>query len=105
MESSDTVCFCFHVSKRKILNYLRQHRLRRASQLSECGGAGTGCGWCVPYLERYFAAANSGAEPVGELPAAEYERQREAYLRAGKVRENPTGQAPLPPADPSAAGD
>ncbi|MFM7161799.1 MAG: bacterioferritin-associated ferredoxin [Planctomycetaceae bacterium] len=99
MDDRDTVCFCFHVSQRKILNYLRLHRLRRASQLSECGGAGTGCGWCVHYLERYFATAGTspeslGESALGELPAAEYERQREAYLRAGKVRGTTTVNEP-----------
>ncbi|MFN5529649.1 MAG: bacterioferritin-associated ferredoxin [Planctomycetaceae bacterium] len=99
MDDRDTVCFCFHVSQRKILNYLRLHRLRRASQLSECGGAGTGCGWCVPYLERYFATSVAGSESraelaLGELPAEEYERQREAYLRAGKVRGTPPVSGP-----------
>jgi len=94
MESHDTVCFCFHVSKRKILDYLRQHPLKRASQLSECGGAGTGCGWCVPYLERYFLASGKGGEPVEELPAAEYARQRDNYLQAGRVRGAPPADAP-----------
>ena len=38
------VCLCFHVSRRKLLNFLRIERPRVASQLSQCGGAGTGCG-------------------------------------------------------------
>ena len=33
----DTICYCFHISKRKIVNYLRIHKPRRASQLSNCG--------------------------------------------------------------------
>ena len=63
MELDDDVCLCFHVSKRKLLNYMRINhtRMRRASQLSECGGAGTGCGWCVSYLKKMFAQMNPTA--------------------------------------------
>lgn len=60
MKLDDELCYCFHVSKRKIVNYLKVHRPRRPSQLSECGGAGTGCGWCVPYLKRCFDQAQEG---------------------------------------------
>ncbi|MCA8999851.1 MAG: (2Fe-2S)-binding protein [Planctomycetaceae bacterium] len=85
MELDDQVCYCFHISKRKILNYLRIHEPRRASQLSDCGGAGTGCGWCVPYLKKYFAAHTAGtlteADPI---TPAEYEAGRAAYIQAGK---------------------
>ena len=89
----DKVCYCFHISKRKIINHLRIHRPRRASQLSECGGAGTGCGWCVPYLKRYFAEyEKTGNAETGELPstasdaitAEEYARQRDQYIESGK---------------------
>jgi bacterioferritin-associated ferredoxin len=51
MQLDDKICYCFHVSKRKILNFLRVRQPRVPSQLSECGSAGTGCGWCVPFLK------------------------------------------------------
>lgn len=96
MNLDDTICYCFHVSKRKILNYIRVHRPRRASQISECGGAGTGCGWCVPYLKRYFAQADATTAPDEETTSpAEYARQRAAYIRAGKGVPAP-GAVPLP---------
>ncbi|MFH1302597.1 MAG: (2Fe-2S)-binding protein [Planctomycetota bacterium] len=93
MKLDDKVCYCFHISKRKILNHLRIHRPRRASQLSECGGAGTGCGWCVPYLKRYFADYEKSDTPAAnEVPlteeetitAEEYARQRDQYIQSGK---------------------
>ncbi len=91
MELDDKVCYCFHVSKRKILNYIRVHRPQRASQISECGGAGTGCGWCVPFLKRYFEEAAAGAGPTpDDVTPAEYEQRRENYIRAGKG--TPPGQ-------------
>src|SRR5258705_2479176 len=41
MELDDELCLCFHVSKRKVINFLRVERPQRESQLSECHGAGT----------------------------------------------------------------
>ncbi|MEZ6055333.1 MAG: (2Fe-2S)-binding protein [Planctomycetaceae bacterium] len=84
MELGDTLCYCFHVSKRKILNYLRVHRPSRASQLSDCGGAGTGCGWCVPYLKRYFQEMREQGEVTEEsLSADDYSAQRSQYIADG----------------------
>lgn len=85
MELDDTICYCFHISKRKIFNFLRIHTPRRASQLSECGGAGSGCGWCVPFLKRYFEEANNLTIPSDDsLTPEEYARQRGDYIKAGK---------------------
>ena len=100
MELDDTVCYCFHISKRKILNHLRVHTPRRASQLTECGGAGTGCGWCVNYLKRYFEEAQTGAAGADAITPAEYARQRADYIRAGKGKPAP-GAIPLPEEDSS----
>lgn len=97
MELDDTICYCFHISKRKILNHIRIHRPRRASQVSECGGAGTGCGWCVPYLKRYFDEASTGQVTVADqLTPDEYSRQRAKYIRDGGGKP-PSGAIPLPP--------
>jgi NAD(P)H-nitrite reductase large subunit len=94
MQPDDQVCYCFHVSKRKILNYLRVHQPRRASQISECGGAGTGCGWCVPYLKKYFQAWQAG-QPAADDPVSpeEYAAGRASYIREGKGTP-PPGAAP-----------
>ena len=84
MESDDELCLCFHVTKRKVLQFLRVERPQRASQLSECGGAGTGCGWCRPFLERLFAQA-AAAGNLDALPTAEdYARMRQKYIQEGK---------------------
>ena len=78
------VCLCFHVTKRKIVNFLRVEKPRRPGQLSDCFGAGTGCGWCRPFLERLFEqAAASGATTVSFPTAEEYAAQRAGYIRAG----------------------
>jgi bacterioferritin-associated ferredoxin len=99
MKPDDLVCYCFHVSKRKILNFLRVRRPRRASQLSECGGAGTGCGWCVRYLETCFRQQTETADSPSETEqdAETYAAGRAAYLQAGK------GKAPRHAARPPAS--
>lgn len=85
MELDDELCLCFHVTKRKIINYLRVHRPRVASQLSECGGAGTGCGWCVPFLKKLHRQAQETIEKGDDLPSAEeYQSARQKYIAAGK---------------------
>jgi NAD(P)H-nitrite reductase large subunit len=95
MELDDEICLCFHVSKRKVVNSLRVEQPRRAGQLAECFGAGTGCGWCRPFLRQLFEQARKGPAAGSPLPrSAEYARQRAAYLAAGH------GTPPeTPPAD------
>jgi NAD(P)H-nitrite reductase large subunit len=102
MKPEDTVCYCFHVTQRKIVNFIRVHRPRRASQISECGGAGTGCGWCIHYLTRLFEASQTtGTGAEDDLSAADYARGRAAYIRAGKGKPAP-GAIPLPPEEETA---
>jgi NAD(P)H-nitrite reductase large subunit len=97
MELDDELCLCFHVSKRKVINYLRVERPQRESQLADCHGAGTGCGWCRPFLKKLFQAARAN-EPEAELPSAdEYAHGRTGYVRSGKGKP-PAGATPIEPA-------
>jgi bacterioferritin-associated ferredoxin len=82
MNPDDPVCLCFHVSRRKVVNFIRVEKPRRASQLSECFGAGTGCGWCRPYLERILNAESKGLADA-EVSPEEYASQRAEYVRKG----------------------
>jgi len=95
MQLDDEVCLCFHVTKRNILNHLRVHRPRVPSQLSSCAGAGTGCGWCIQFLKKYFESAklDSQAESDG-ISAQDYARGRGRYLREGKGIAAPGATAP-----------
>ena len=87
MELDDELCLCFHVSCRKVVNYIRVEKPKRAGQLSDCFGAGTGCGWCRPFLERLFEQAQADGEIDSAVPDAEsYAQMRAAYLKAGKKR-------------------
>jgi NAD(P)H-nitrite reductase large subunit len=99
MDLDAKVCYCFHVTQRKLLNFIRIEKPRVASQLSECGGAGTGCGWCIPFLKQLFhQGTGGGATELERLTPAEYEQLRADYIRAGKGTP-PPGATPLPPED------
>lgn len=97
MQLDDEVCLCFHVSKRKIVNFLRVEKPRRPGQLSDCFGAGTGCGWCRDYLKRLFQEAVEGGVTAEVDPTPEeYAQQRAAYVRAGHGTP-PAGATPIEP--------
>ena len=53
MELDDELCLCFHVTKRKVVNFI----------------AGTGCGWCRPFLQRLLEqSAQQIEQPDDGLP-------------------------------------
>lgn len=106
MQPDDELCLCFHVTRRKLENWIRLERPVRPAQLSECFGAGTGCGWCRPFLKRLFQAAQSsgkdatavvGSSETGELPNAEaYAEARATYIREGKGKPPAKTEEPPP---------
>jgi NAD(P)H-nitrite reductase large subunit len=106
MQPDDELCLCFHVTKRKVSNWLRITKPRVASQLSGCYGAGTGCGWCRPILVQMFRQAQeAGATSDADtLTAEEYARRRAEYIRAGKGKPAP-GATPLPEPPPPAGSE
>jgi len=77
------VCVCFRVPMRKIVKHVRLNHPRVASQLSECFGAGTGCGWCVPFLEKIFEQMREDPSSTPEIGISreEYLARRRAYHR------------------------
>jgi NAD(P)H-nitrite reductase large subunit len=94
VELDDELCLCFHVTKRKVLNFLRVERPQRPSQMSECFGAGTGCGWCRPFLLKLWESAKAQGGELPDLPSSnDYARQRTQYVREG-------GGTPPPGATP-----
>jgi NAD(P)H-nitrite reductase large subunit len=75
--------------------------------MSECFGAGTGCGWCRPYLKKIFEQfqANSsigrekyeettqladefGAVDWENLSSEQYAQQRANYIQMQKERDS-----------------
>jgi NAD(P)H-nitrite reductase large subunit len=71
------LCYCFRVSRRKLLSFIRVERPVVASQLAQCGGAGTGCGWCVPFLKQLFVADTSELDQFSD---DDYAAARQLYL-------------------------
>ena len=81
MQDDDELCLCFHVSRRKVANFIRIERPVRASQISDCSGAGTGCGWCRPFLQKMFDNAVQQGKTAFVLPSAkEYSQMRKNYI-------------------------
>ena len=98
MELDDDLCICFHVTKRKVVNYLRVERPQRAGQLADCFGAGTGCGWCRPFLRKLFAEAAAAGTVPADLPSADdYAQRRQKYLDDGKQHSDEPSWRSSPP--------
>lgn len=88
MEPDDELCLCFHVTRRKVDQFLRTNRPAVASQLSECFGAGTGCGWCRPFLKRLHEQSLKGVDActADTLPAAEeYSAARQSFRASKRI--------------------
>jgi bacterioferritin-associated ferredoxin len=84
MELDQDVCHCCHVSLRKLVSFARRVRPELPSQMVDCLGAGTGCGWCIPILKRI--AEDPDGFAAGGIDAAASASDREAYLNAGKPK-------------------
>ncbi len=87
MHDDDHVCLCFHVSQRKLCNYLRRESPAVASQLSECLGAGTGCGWCVPFLKQLHTQWAAGDEPALKVAPESYAARRDVYRQRKRTNQ------------------
>jgi len=89
MKPTDDVCLCFHVPLIKIRTYLSREDPKVASLISECLGAGTGCGWCVPYLKDLHQQHQAGQTPTIEGSAQDYADGRLCFRKTGE-RDEPT---------------
>ena len=78
MKPDDNICCCYHVSMRKLVHFARRTRPERASMMSECLGAGTGCGWCIPFLKKI--AADPDAFELADMSGDQYTAQRRSYI-------------------------
>jgi NAD(P)H-nitrite reductase large subunit len=98
LKPDDTVCFCFHVTLRKIETFCAVEKPRVASEISDCLGAGTGCGWCVPMLRKihkrmcgefvpWWRQAESNTPPTARedeaVDAEAYRAGRKKYIAEG----------------------
>lgn len=84
MDPDDHVCLCFRVSLRKLRTYLRREEPRVPSQLCDCLDAGTGCHWCVPFLEELHRQWAAGEEPDLAVSPEEYASRRQTFHETGR---------------------
>ena len=91
MKPTDDVCLCFHVPLGKIRGYLKRENPPVASLISECLGAGTGCGWCVPYLKELHTQHQSGQLPTIEGSSGDYQNGRLRFRKDGSREDPPAG--------------
>lgn len=94
MEDDDEICMCFHVTQRALRKFIRLEKPVRESQLSECFGAGTGCGWCRPYLKQLFEVAQSehGGERI-DISPADYAAARSEFRERDRGSNGSVGDA------------
>jgi bacterioferritin-associated ferredoxin len=106
MSPDEELCLCFHVSWRKVINYARIHQVKLPSQLAECGGAGTGCGWCRGAMVRIISRMQTKAPDATEIerwlredfPAhSDYKQNRSDYIKASERQADASRQAPPEP--------
>ncbi|MEM0983579.1 MAG: (2Fe-2S)-binding protein [Planctomycetota bacterium] len=107
MHPDDHICLCFRVSLRKIRTYLKREDPKVASLISECLSAGTGCGWCVPFLKHLHAQHQRGETPDLASNPADYASARKTYRDTGERPQNETGPHEGGPGDSESdsAGD
>jgi bacterioferritin-associated ferredoxin len=67
------------VSIQKLENYLKRENPTVASQLSECLGAGTSCGWCIPFLEKMHKLHGEGKAVELGVSYEKYTSRRKAH--------------------------
>ena len=79
MKPDDTICYCYHVPMRKLVNFAKRVKPSRPSLMTECLGAGTGCGLCIPFLIK-IATDPEGFELEGLTPD-EYAARRSNYRK------------------------
>jgi NAD(P)H-nitrite reductase large subunit len=117
LNDDDEICFCFHVTLRKVRNFCRVEKPKVASQISECLSAGTGCGWCRPMLRKIHKQECPGAEEPwwrkikddddqtdyhsAQRDAAAEELDTDAYAQGRQQYLKETGRKPPPQTPPA----
>ena len=79
MQLDDKICYCYGVSMRKLIHFSRRTCPKRPSRMTECLGAGTGCGWCIPFLIKI--AENPDAFGIDDLTPEQYAERRKSYIK------------------------
>ncbi len=89
MDPDDQVCLCYRVSLRKIRTYLERENPPVASLISECLDAGTGCGWCVPFLKHLHDQHTKGQPVDLRISPEAYANSRLSFKKSGEREIDP----------------
>ncbi len=101
----DELCVCFHVSRAKVIRWTKRERPKVVSMISECLSAGTGCGWCIPFLTKIHEDVIAGREPEPMMSREEYLRRRDEYRkRVSAISSGPDAPGAAPGQPPAADG-
>ncbi|MDP7070760.1 MAG: (2Fe-2S)-binding protein [Phycisphaerales bacterium] len=79
-QDDDEVCLCFHVTFRKLKSFLNREQPQVSSQLCNCLDAGTGCGWCRPFLEKMHRQWKAGESIELNIRSDAYAEGRARHL-------------------------
>ena len=90
MNLDDDICYCYHVPLRKLIHFARRVRPKQPSRMTECLNAGTGCGWCIPFLVKI--AEDPDAVTIDELAPDAYADLRKDYITTKKPRNTFTNE-------------
>lgn len=63
----------------KLVSFIEREQPKVASQLSDCLGAGTGCGWCIPFLNKLHTQHSAGEIMDLQVDHQRYLQRRAAY--------------------------
>lgn len=84
LADTDDVCLCFHVPLGKVKAFIRRENPPVASLISDCLGAGTGCGWCVPVLRKLHRQHEAGEPMQVRVDPSAYAGGRRTYRKTGQ---------------------
>lgn len=93
MGPDDDVCLCFHVPLGKVRAFVRRENPPVASLISECLGAGTGCGWCIPVLKQLHRQHAAGEPMEVRVDPQLYAKGRRSYRKTGSRPDGLGGSA------------
>lgn len=86
-ENEREVCICFHVPLHKLVKFYRLHHPAVPSLFSQCYSAGTGCGWCIPFLQKIYEQLKQGQPATIKMSKEEYLSRRKEYHRQTNYQE------------------
>ncbi|MDP6542316.1 MAG: hypothetical protein QF444_00750 [Phycisphaerales bacterium] len=79
MKPEDYICVCHRVPLCKLQNFIKREKPVVTSQLSNCLGAGTACGWCIPFLEKIHRQYKTGKTMVLTVDFDSYSERRNVF--------------------------